>query len=224
MNNHLKDQIESRTEVVDIEEDLHKMLPALILTVAIAAASGILEEASSNSKQAYMSTNEPRGLPVVGDTWGPVFTQAPYVKQLPRRGSIAYHYNYWLTRADKLDKQDSSAGYIKPSEKLQGAQSFQYYWPPPSTGKLDKQDSHAGYIKPSGKLQGEQSIAHAFPYFWSSPPGKQAGYNKRSDGAQSIQYYWPSPTGKLDKQDSRAGYIKPSEKLQGGQSIQYYWP
>ena len=84
------------------------MLPLLLLTILVTAASGI------PFKSAYVSTNDPTGggLPIVGDIWGPVITHAGVM--IETDGGRKHRYLY-----SSQGKEDIIADSILPTEIFQ---------------------------------------------------------------------------------------------------------
>lgn len=85
------------------------MLPVLFLGILLTAASVIAEETSFSSVQA--STDETRGLPVVGDVWGPVITHAGRMKF-----DTQHRYRHRYYYPSSTGKQDILVDYILPSD------------------------------------------------------------------------------------------------------------
>ena len=69
------------------------MLPLLSLTIFITAASGIPDNS------AHVSTNDPSGLPVMGDIWGAAITHVGEMKYT----QIRYQHRYYYPSQGKED-------------------------------------------------------------------------------------------------------------------------
>ena len=99
------------------------MLPCLLFLVTIltTAVSGIPLE------PVHLSTNDPSGLPAVGDIWGPVITHAGVMKDTMYGLLHEYGYPCPSTGPKGTRQEDVLVDYILPTEIFQNVQDMYKY-------------------------------------------------------------------------------------------------